>query len=54
MKRFRFRLEKNLKPSKGHQVKDFPGERGWVGVYCPARIAAKRPSPSFDSGKLVI
>jgi len=40
-----------LKPSKGHHVKDFPGERGWVGVYCPARIAAKRPSPSFDSGK---
>ena len=35
---------------KGHQVKDFPGEGGWVGVYCPARIAAKRPSPSFDSG----
>ena len=51
---FRYSWEKVGKSSKGHQVKDFPGERGWVGVYCPARIAAKRPSPSFDSGKLTI
>jgi len=32
-----------------HNVKDFPGKRGWVGVYCPARVEGKREPPSFDS-----
>ena len=30
-----------LHDHKGHQIKDFPGERGWVGVFCPDRVAAK-------------
>ena len=24
-----------------HDVKDFPGKRGWVGVFCPARVEGK-------------
>ena len=24
-----------------HNVKDFPGKRGWVGVFCPARVEGK-------------
>ena len=24
-----------------HEVKDFPGKRGWVGVFCPARVEGK-------------
>ena len=31
-----------------HNVKDFPGKRGWVGVYCPARVEGKVSRLAFN------
>ena len=33
------------------QVRHFEGERGWVGLFCPSRVAKKRTAPNFQNVK---
>ena len=32
-------------------MRHFEGERGWVGLFCPSRVAKKRTAPNFQNVK---